>query len=379
VLLLGGLELILSRYVSLPSSPGIPEYQTNRYIRLREYRPHSSMVLVPSETRLNISDGLENKQYPLNIDAHGFVAPSIVHEHPDVTLVFLGGSTTECAYVSETKRFPFLVGQKLETMTQKTVNSINAGVRANTSLNSIDGFVNKVLPLHPQIAVLMHNINDLVMLLYEGTYWGSQQSDRSPVVELDLSPQGQPTLRTVAADSLQVFIPHLTQAVRNLRKRVGNTQEADEFSHINAEHVEINDAYITYMMTEFKKNLSMFIGICQARNILPVLMTQANRFKEHPDRVIIRHFEQLIQKRKLHFDYQELRSLHERFNEVIREVGEMNEVLVIDLATQIPQEKTFIADAVHLNDTGSKLAAEMISQQLFPEISVIIKKGGNID
>lgn len=368
-LLIGGSELALRMFTTLPSGQSISQYTTNRYIQLREYKPGASMVLVPSETRLMISDGLQKAEYPLNIDENGFVEPSIIYEHPDVVLVFLGGSTTECAYVQEEKRFPFLVGRKLEGFTQKRINSINAGMRANTTLNTLDGFLNKVLPLNPQIAVLMHNINDIAMLLYEKTYWNMNQSNRSPIVIVEPHQEKIPTLRTLLADSLQVFIPYTTQQFLRIRDRMSGKEEGvDEFASVNAENLIIDEAYKNYMSTEFRKNLQTFIGICRARTITPVLMTQASRFKDDPDAVILGHFEQLIDKRKLNLDYYGLKELHERFNQTIREVGRDNNVLVIDLARQIPQKKDFIADAVHYNDVGSELAAEIISREICTNI-----------
>lgn len=362
----GGIEFLLSFYeIPYVSSSG-SEYRTNRYIQLREYKPNTSMTLVPSKTRLQISDGLKNTTYPLNIDANGFVAPSIIHEKPDITLVFLGGSTTECAYVQEENRFPFLAGRKLEELTHKKVNSINAGVRGNGTLNTLNGFLNKILPFNPNIALLMHNINDITIFLYEGTYWGINISDRSPIVILEEKKEEKPTLRTVLEDSFQVFIPHIAQQVFRIKKRLlEKDEEVDEFAHVNAEHLIIDEAYKKYMIAEYRKNLQTFIGICRARDITPVLMTQASRFKENPDPIIFNHFNHLIDKRKLNLDYHGLKELHDMFNQTIRDVGRDNDVLVIDLARHIPQEKGFIADAVHYNDTGSQLAAQIISNEVY--------------
>ena len=58
--------------------------------------------------------------------------PSKVHDHPDLTLAFLGGSTTECIYVDENNRFPYLAGRLIEEQTGLKVNSYNAGRAATT-------------------------------------------------------------------------------------------------------------------------------------------------------------------------------------------------------------------------------------------------------
>ncbi len=88
----------------------------------------------------------------------------------------------------------------------------------------------------------------------------------------------------------------------------------------------------------------------------------------HLSGIIIDNFTHLINKRNLQLDYDGLKALHDVFNQTIRDVGNEHEVVVIDLAEQVPQEKEFIADAVHYNDTGSQLTAEIISREIYNKI-----------
>jgi enolase len=122
------------------------------------------------------------------------------------------------------------------------------------------------------------------------------------------------------------------------------------------------------MLNEFKNNLRIFINISRIRGITPALMTQANRLKNKPDKVIEKlasHFEKDYQ-----FTYKEYKEAYDLFNQAIREVGKENKVLVIDLANKVPQEREYMYDIVHFNDNGSKFAAEIISKRL---ISLIKK------
>ena len=101
---------------------------------------------------------------------------------PDLTLVFLGASTTACIYVEEESRFPYLVGKLLAQKTGKKITSINSGVGGNNSLHSLDILLNKIIPVRsPTSWCMMHNINDLVALIYDRTYW-SKNPTRQPIV-----------------------------------------------------------------------------------------------------------------------------------------------------------------------------------------------------
>jgi len=110
----------------------------------------------------------------------------------------LGGSTTECVYVDEDNRFPYLVGRLLERQTHLKVNSYNAGRSGNNTLHCINVLINKVVNLEPDIVVLMENINDLAILMYDKTYWNNNPS-RSPLIEKP------PNFKTVGQDLEQTF------------------------------------------------------------------------------------------------------------------------------------------------------------------------------
>ena len=154
-----------------------------RYIKLREQRPLTQMRLQFPKNHLPYTDNVFTKTYKLDIDANGFIKPSKRYADPDLSLVFLGGSTTECMFMDEENRFPYVVGTILEQETGKRINSYNGGLSGNNSLHAIDLLVNKVIPLQPRVVVFMENINDLSTLLYEKTYW-NKNNVRAPMETL---------------------------------------------------------------------------------------------------------------------------------------------------------------------------------------------------
>ena len=85
-------------------------FTERRYINLREILPLIDTVDIPPDKAVRESDGLVQKPYRVRTDAQGFILPYNRYEKPDLTLVFLGGSTIACIYVEEESRFPYLVG-----------------------------------------------------------------------------------------------------------------------------------------------------------------------------------------------------------------------------------------------------------------------------
>lgn len=321
-----------------------------RYIKLREYRPLSQMRLRFPQEHLKYTDNLFPKVYKIDIDANGFIKPSQKYAHPDLSLVFLGGSTTECMFMDDENRFPYLVGAILEQETGQRINSYNGGISGNNSLHAIDLLINKVIPLHPRVVVFMENINDLSTLLYEKTYW-CQNRTRAPLETLH-------KFKLVGKFLKELLIPYINQAYRNFKDTAWR-HESDEFAQARGRKLVVDQAKWD---REFAANLQIIIDTCRAWGITPVLMTQANRITDHPDPVVAAYIGQYGQDTGI--TYPDFKRLYDSFNDTIRQVGRKNGVLVIDLARQVPPSKQYLYDMVHFNDAGSKYAAKIIAAQL---------------
>jgi GDSL-like lipase/acylhydrolase family protein len=339
-----------------------------RYVRLRELAPLTFEVLNPPAKIFDTEAGSTPRPVYIRVDEQGFLMPSRVHAHPDLTLAFLGGSTTECRVVPEESRFPYLVGRRLEEAFKVKVNSYNAARSGNNSLHSINILLNKVMPLSPDVVVMMHNINDLVALLYEKTYWNNNAS-RRVLVEV------KPTLTGQVRGFFQVLredtIPHLYRALVELSQRLRGDQgqDIDEFSHIRGRKVAINRASL---LQEFRSNLQMFVDMCRDRQIVPVLMTQPNRLSGNLDP---KTWKEIKVMEAQGISFAEFEELHGLFNQAIREVGAANQVLVVDLARDIPSEPDYVYDPVHLTEKASKLAAQVISRDLAPLVTARLATG----
>ena len=66
--------------------------------------------------------------------------------------------------------------------------------------------------------------------------------------------------------------------------------------------------------------------------------------------------------------YADYRQLYLAMNDEIRKVAAESNVLLIDLANEVPQTNQYIADPVHFNNAGSELVAEIIAKRLEPLI-----------
>ena len=371
LLAIGCLAFVTEKLLARRTQNLINPIGIKRSIKLKEFNPLYRDVLVPDADYVRKCDSLEAKKFVLRVDRQGFIMPSKIHDHPDLAMAFLGGSTTECTYVEENNRFPYLVGRLLERETHLKVNSYNAGRSGINTLHCLNILLNKVVNLKPDIVVLMENINDLAILMYEKTYWNTNPS-RSPIQER------LPTFKTVGQDLRQTFylvrdltIPNLSRELKKMFS-FGRKGKGDEFQGVRGKKITIDQ---DLLVREFTLNLQTFINICRARGIIPVLMTQASRFTDHPDPPIAKIMHQLEISQGI--TYEEFKSAFDRLNQTMRDVGAKNQVLVIDLAREIPPVKENICDVAHFNDQGSRLVAARIAADLIPVVNVLAEKAFN--
>lgn len=298
-----------------------------RYIRLREPVPHS-----------RIKDTTLPTGSIMRVDENGFIEPAFVHEEPDLSIVFLGGSTTECLIVEEEKRFPYLAGRALEQQSDIKVNTFNCGCRGNNTAHSINSLFNKILPMKPDYAVMMHNINDGVLLAYMGTYWNDHFT-RSMIVKEHYS--FLETIRQLMVNTVPNLYGFLKRKQWLDLDAMIHGQREDEWAQQRGEQKKIN---VEELQKMYAANLRLFVLACKNYEITPILMTQpGNPAEEAP---VINEID--------------IKTLHRDFNTIIRYIAREENVHLIDLAKDI-KDPDFFIDFIHFNNYGSTQVAKVIT------------------
>lgn len=329
-----------------------------RYVNLKEYPPGLVNWVKPTKELLQLADNLEDREYLFRVDDNGFIMPSKIHKQPDRSIAFLGGSSTECFFADEEKRWPYLVGRLLENDTGLKVNAYNAGMSGINSFNSINILINKVVPLKPQVVFMLHNINDLGTLLYDKTYW-NKNSKTGPLVQIDTSLRAN--LKATYGKFWVSTFPYLYPAIKAFTTFPKKPEQHNAFSGETTHKVEVDKAHL---LSEFGANLELFIHVCRVRNITPVLITQANRLTQAPEPILQEAF---LEIERLHgISYKIFKDMHTAFNNRIREVATANNVMLIDLDAMIPQHKDYLYDACHFTASGCEKVAELINEKVKP-------------
>ncbi len=331
----------------------LPEPPLQRSLRLKEHYPNFSSTL-PGPSA---GDILEEKDYPFRVDNDGYLVPSKVYEEPDLSIVFLGESSTECRFVEETSRFAYRAGVLLGEHFNKKINSYNAGAGGGNAMHSLNLLLNKALAVRPQVVVFMHNLNDLNVLLLAGSYWNDHPTKSLIVTDDRREHKFRRWLATVG----ETVFPGLCYKLG-----IGAAFDADdeEFSWKPPARLSAPD----FVAAEFECTVATFVNLCKARAILPVLMTPCTRLDAGGDEITRKNLERLVKPWGLEAAvYVEL---FRRCNDVIRKVAAERGALLIDLDALAPKDKTHLYDLVHLNTKGSELVASLVAEHLARSLAV---------
>ena len=310
---------------------------------------------IPEEHRNN-ADGLDKKSYSLHT---GILGDIKVEEKENldfntIDILFMGGSTTECLYVQEEKRFPVLVNQSLDD----SVIVVNLSKSGKNSHHSKLQILTQLNDTEIKNLVLMHNINDLTQLLYSNSYIKGPITRRSVVnyedlksvkkkpfyIPFNLIQQFKTTFHSLNVDRYN--------DMREKRILGFMKNNVDEFQGFRTKDDDVDEK----IFTTFGNNLEEIISICRIRNINLILMTQFNRINTKDEFV-----KQLWDESGNELSFSKFQYSYNRFNNTIRELAIKNNLSLIDLDSLIPKNSRYMYDMVHLTEEGSTLTSEYIS------------------
>ena len=346
IIMLTALLLLLMSLVAVGEwlLPAGDDAQMRRALTLREHVPQDNILPLSFTDRSVHPEGRSTVRF--QVGPGRYVEPSGTLPDPDLKIVFLGGSTTENKHAAELERWPYRVGRILDERLDIAVDTWNSGVSGNDSMHSNLILLGKIVPLQPDMVVLMHDINDVVPLLYFDTYWND--SDRGLVHFEEL-----PGFTDALAWRVQNLLPDTYRALSVLKRKLSKSEESFAASRRIGDPQRF-DAY----RQMFRRSLHTFVSTARIWDIEPVLMTQPGRFKGD-DLEALR-----AEAHRLGVDPDQMATLFHLFNDDIRNLARHYEVPLIDLAETFEAGPETMYDFVHYNDRGSHMIADLVADGL---------------
>jgi len=305
-----------------------------------------------------------DKRIVVSTNALGFRGPEPPARFDEaLTLVAVGGSTTECLYVSDGKTWPDVAGMELSAHF-RDVWVGNAGLDGHSTFGHGLLLEQRLARLRPKVILFLIGINDVgredlkaadaaVLAGGAGTgLWGravGTAAEHSAIVSTVLN-----LLRYHEARKLNRV--HSELQIRWARVL---TPDRERARALVAEHRE-------RYLPGYGARVEGLVRQCRTLGVEPVLITQPALYGNVVDpatKVFLGTLEVDADQQL----YGALAwNLLEAYNDVVRDLGRRQGVLVVDLARELPKDSHLFYDFVHFNNDGSKAVAAIVSSRLCP-------------
>lgn len=271
-----------------------------------------------------------------------------------LTLVAIGGSTTECLYLGEGESWP----ERLAARLQPRFPGLwldNAGLDGHTTFGHLMLLDQIVAPLRPKLALFLIGLNDVGR---EGPK-GRELATASPSIVTRLARASavvsllQNLGRRREAESLG--LPHRELDFRYVRQLPANQRRARALLAEDARQ-----------LPAYESRVEEIVRVCREAGIEPVLLTQPALYSsaEDPDTGARLSFLEVDERRQIHAGL--AWRLLEQYNDVTRAVAARRGVLLIDVARRLPGRSRDYYDWVHFTAPGADALAELVAADLAP-------------
>ncbi|HMO81782.1 MAG TPA: SGNH/GDSL hydrolase family protein [Pyrinomonadaceae bacterium] len=327
-------------------------------VMLRLYNPFASRlrgdkIMLP----VNRVHHIENDHNP-RLDKYilrttnslGFRGPEKPNDLENrLSIVTVGGSTTECYYLSDDKTWSAVLMRDLESSFERVWLN-NAGLDGHSTFGHqilLDDFL---VRLRPKIILYLVGANDV---------------GREDLVDYDESIIDRP-LANVLKKS-EIFNIYLNYHRAEAARRLGVKHEHLDFARVGTRDLSTDEmdrilAQHNQWLKDFRTRLLRLIESTKAAGIEPILLTQPTVVGVGVDPETGADLKKIAlsagSNGELYWRTLEL------YNQQTREIGRATNTTVIDLAVEMPKSTEFYYDAIHFTNAGAARVASVIAKDI---------------
>ena len=351
LLLLGGCAaalLLLEVFLRLYNPLGV-RIRGDRIVLPRNFRETmtntANAKLAPTIVFSKNSLGFRGEEPPRDFDRH-------------LTVLAVGGSTTECLYLSDGTSWPERLGPELSPYFDRLwVN--NAGLDGHSTFGHLLLLDQIVLRLRPKVLLFLIGLNDVSRELPTGREVATSRAPlahrvarHSAIVANALDLRRHLEARELALGYREVDLPRTPQ------------MEADR-----PRAQAVLERHRERSLPGYRSRVRELVRLSRAHGIEPVLLTQPALYGGDRDDVtgVSLRWIEVDPKQRIHGGL--AWRILEEYNDVVREVGAAEGALVVDLARELPKSSRLFYDFVHFADEGARQVAEITAHALCPMLA----------
>ena len=338
-----------------------------------EFRVKGNKILLPINKKYQIYNDKINKldkniiHTKNRLGFRGGGPPTNFSDY--LTIITVGGSTTECFYLSDNKTWTANLGNKIEKGFKKVwIN--NAGIDGCSTFGHIVLLEDYLVNLKPKMLIFLVGINDVGLE-------DSLHLDDRITIDRHRGSFNIPYIKKLLTKSETCFF--VINLWRNWQARKLGVLHAN-LDLTKAINVEVADSEILKLirlhkekyLRGYRDRLLKLIKICQDNSIISCFITQPALYGKGVDDITGKNLETV--KYTGNLNGKAAWELLELYNDTLRQVASSQGVLLIDLAREMPKSYTYYYDMHHYTNEGAQKAAQIIYQNLYPAMASRFKE-----
>ncbi|OGF64834.1 MAG: hypothetical protein A2Y62_17395 [Candidatus Fischerbacteria bacterium RBG_13_37_8] len=303
--------------------------------------------LDPVITHTKNSLGFRGKEPPRNFNDY-------------FTMITVGGSTTECLYLSDGKTWTDVLGKKLEPHFKKFwIN--NAGFDGQSTYGHLILMNEYLAKLKPNIVLFLVGQNDIGradLLPYDKRMKKKEiKYYSSPKLSVWLAKHSE-------LASLLLNIKRSRAVIKELAHQQIEPDKVTYLTIAESQIQQILDEHAKTYIQPYQARLEELIRSAKTNNIVPVFITQSALYGYGIDEATKINLATV----KIGDANGQLQwELLQLYNTATKEVAKKNNILVIDLAEKMPKSSHYYYDYIHYTNEGAKKVAEIIYEEVVRE------------
>jgi lysophospholipase L1-like esterase len=284
----------------------------------------------------------------------------------DLTIVTVGGSTTECLDLDDNKTWPHDLAVELQPHF-KHLWLNNAGLSGNSTFGHYILMQDYLVKLKPKVVLFLVGINDVGLhserdfdeRIHKPNYRSLERTLATLAVHSELA--------AVALNLYRFYFPKSSMINNQTVHQETAYHELPDFTVSAQKQAAILKDNQEHYLGDYKKRLERLVAICRQHNIIPVLVTQPVLYGTSVDPTTGVNLAHKFVATDM--DGATAWKVLELYNDATRQVGREHGLLVLDLAREMPKDSRYFYDLMHYTNVGAKKVAGIIGAQLTPYLA----------
>jgi len=280
-----------------------------------------------------------------------------------LSVVTIGGSTTQCFFLSDDQTWTARFGQHLD----QSFNNVwinNAGLDGHSTHGHLVLLEDFIVPLHPKVAIFLIGANDVARTSLAD--WDAENVKSG--IQFD---SGKAFIKSLSAYSevvslfLNGYRSYTAYKAGLIHQQIDLTRQGYLDIPEDEQKQYLQDNTKPEYLKGYEERVLKLVEICRKNGIEPVLVTQPLLVGFGTDDVTGVDLARIKaygprQTGKMYWD------TVEAYNNVTRKVAGDKDVTIVDLAKNMPKSSRYFYDFIHYTPQGAQVIADILDHSLCP-------------